>query len=456
MFYTSLIFVGSITSKGCQEEDLLPDVTESEVTVSHMDDELLALLEDKSKGKGLTYYMLPDDHDYANIPQDPKNKITSFKVLLGKKLFCEPALATEPKNVISKDAYSCASCHVPKAAFTPGIKQGIGEGGQGFGHHGEGRTINPNYLIDEIDVQPIRTPSIINNAYNRTSIWNGQFGAVGLNEGTEENWVDGKPTGFNQLGFEGVETQAIAGMGVHRMALEKEFALSNYYKDWFDLAFPEVPEEERYTNINAGLAIAAFERTVIADEAPFQKYLRGDKMALTENQKVGATLFFGKANCTNCHDGPALNSEEFFALGMADFEKDTDVLINNEADFEKAKKGRGGFTKAEEDLYKFKTPQLYGLKSMGFYGHGGSFTSVKEIIEYKNKGIVENALVPEKQISEEFKPLGLSEDEINALTDFIENALDDPNMDRFTPKDVASGLCFPNNDITSRTDMGCK
>ncbi len=449
------MIIGSITSRGCKDSPLVPDVSEEEIQASHLDEELLATLTANSKGEGLDYFILPDDHDYDAIPQDPKNPINSFKVLLGKKLFCEPALALKPKQEEGKHTYSCASCHIPTAGFSAGLKQGIGEGGQGYGENGEGRILNPNYLVDEIDVQPIRTPSIINGAFNRTSIWNGQFGAVGPNVGTEHNWKEGKPTAFNHLGFEGVETQAIAGLGVHRLEVDSSFITSNYYKEWFDLAFPDIPEEHRYNNVNAGLAIAAFERTVIADESAFQQYLKGDIAAISNGQKKGALLFFGKAKCNSCHDGKALNSEEFFALGMPDFEKDSDVLINKEKDFEKSKKGRGAFTLKEEDNFKFKTPQLYGLKNMGFYGHGGSFLSIREIIEYKNKGIPANENVPASHLATDFQPLGLTEDEIDALTDFIENALDDPNMDRYTPKAVASGFCFPNNDSASKEDMGC-
>ncbi len=458
MLYSTLMIIGSITSRGCEEKAAnVPEVTKEEIVASYLDEELNDVLVANSNGLGLDYFTLPDDHDYNSIPQDPKNPINSFKVLLGKKLFCEPALAISPKQEKSKHTYSCASCHIPKAGFGAAVIQGIGEGGQGFGEMGERRTLNPSYLEDEIDVQPIRTPSIINGAYNRTSIWNGQFGAVGPNEGTEHNWKDGKPTFFNRLGFEGLETQAIAGMDVHRMKVDEEFIRSNYYKDWFDLAFPDIPEKERYTEINAGLAIAAFERTIIPDEAPFQKYLKGDKTAITAQQKKGAMLFFGKAKCNSCHDGKALNSEEFFALGMPDFSEDMEgVLINKEKDFEKSKKGRGAFTLKEEDNFKFKTPQLYGLKNMRFYGHGGSFTSIRDIISYKNEGVAVNKNVPESQITELFQPLGLTEQEIDELTDFVENALDDPLLDRFTPKDVASGFCFPNNDDLSKADMDCQ
>jgi cytochrome c peroxidase len=456
IFYSSLVMLGVMASNGCEPKTVQKkDNISKEILASSTDDDLHALLVAESKGEGLSHFILPSGRNYDAIPQDPKNPLNSFKVLLGKKLFCEPALAIKPKQSESKHLYSCASCHVPMAGFSAGIKQGIGEGGLGYGTYGEARRPDANYLVDNIDVQPIKTPSIINGAYNRTTIWNGQFGAVGPNVGTEANWRDDKPTGKNKLGFEGVETQAIAGMEVHRLDVDPAFIQSNYYKEWFDLAFPEVPETERYSLLNAGLAIAAFERTVLAEKAPFQLWLKGEKQAITASQKQGAMIFFGKGQCNNCHDGPALNSEEFFALGVADFQKGTDVIINKEEDLITAKKGRGGFTKQEEDLYKFKTPQLYSMKKMGFYGHGGSFKSIREIIEYKNQAQAENSSVPTSQIAADFQPLGLTDEEIDLLTDFVENALNDDEMERFAPTSLASGMCFPNNDPQSREDMGC-
>jgi cytochrome c peroxidase len=70
--------------------------------------------------------------------------------------------------------YSCASCHHVDAGFQSGLKQGIGEGGLGFGVHGEGRIKNAMYPESELDVQPIRTPTTLNVAYQEVMLWNGQ------------------------------------------------------------------------------------------------------------------------------------------------------------------------------------------------------------------------------------------------------------------------------------------
>ena len=199
------------------------------------------------------------------------------------------------------------------------------------------------------------------------------------------------------------------------------------------------------------MAIAAYERTVLANEAPFQKWLKGKTSAMNENETKGASIFFGKGKCYTCHSGPGLNGMEFHALGMNDLSGN-----NGHGEIDEAtKKGRGGFTNNASDDYKFKTPTLYNLKDVKHLGHGGSFTSVMEVIDYKNNAIQENSEVPRHQLATEFEPLQLKEDEILQLTDFVQNALYDNALDRYVPDVLPTGNCFPNADSASSTDMDC-
>jgi cytochrome c peroxidase len=221
------------------------------------------------------------------------------------------------------------------------------------------------------------------------------------------------------------------------------------YEDLFDIAFPSWPQATRYTVRTAGMAIAAYERTLLANQAPWQDWLRGNTSAMTESEKRGAVLFFSKAECYKCHTGPALNSMAFYGLGMNDL-NGADVAAQTTNDL-----GRGGFTQNPEDNYKFKVPQLYNLKDSPFFGHGGNFTSVREVIEYKNNATPENPNVPESQLAAEFHALGLTDSEITDLVNFIENALYDANLMRYTPDALPSGFCFPNNDAISVIDQGC-
>jgi cytochrome c peroxidase len=117
--------------------------------------------------------------------------------------------------------------------------------------------------------------------------------------------------------------------------------------------------------------------------------------------------------------------------------------------------GRGGFTARQEDMFKFRTPQLYNLGDSGPYFHGGSIETLEGVVRYFNTGKKQNLRVPESQMSSFIKPLGLSEQEIKDLTEFLANGLRDPNLKRYVPERVLSGMCFPNNDPGSKNDMKC-
>lgn len=420
------------------------------VTPPTLDQELASLIDD------FDFFTLPASNDYSSIPQDPNNPLSDAKVALGKLLYHETALGTNPrmKDYDSDGTYSCASCHHVMAGFQAGLRQGISEGGVGFGMVGEGRVLNPKYVdwTDSLDVQPIRTPSAMNTAFQDVMLWNGQFGATGTNAGTEANWTPGTPKAVNELGFQGLETQAIAGFSVHRQGITEDF-LTNYpeYKTQFDNVYGTYDTDPLSLRTLVGLAVGAYERTLLASEAPFQEYLKGNSNALTEQQKKGAILFFGKAGCVSCHNGPGLNSMAFHGLGMNEL-KGGDTF-NTEGD-KTERLGRGGFTGNAADNYKFKVPQLYNLKDVNFLGHGGTFGSVREIIEYKNLGVPENAEVPAGQLAAEFVPLNLTTEEIDQLTAFVEDGLYDNNLVRYVPATIPSGNFFPVNDLDSQDDPG--
>ncbi len=436
----SIIFLSSCQKEGSNE--------------SLQDNELENLLIATSNGQGRSYYELPESTNYDMIPQDPKNPITKEKVALGKLLFHETGIALNPKNPVSMGNYSCASCHFASAGFQAGRVQGIGEGGIGFGLNGEGRRKGSLYPGEMLDVQPIRSPSSMNIAYQKNVLWNGQFGATGTNIGTEYAWKEDTPIAVNFLGYEGTETQAIAALKVHRLVLDTTFMEDMGYMNYFAKAFSDVPTPMRYNNEHGGLAIAAYERIVLSNQAPFQHWLKGNSNAMTEQQKEGAIVFFGKGKCYTCHTGPALSSMDFYALGMKDLYQIQEITY--QADIGKKENlGRGGFTGNAEDMYKFKVPQLYNLKDSPFFGHGSSFRSISEVLAYKNNGIKENENVPENALSPSFTPKGLSDQELAALTVFIEEALYDPNLARYEPESILSGNCFPFNDPMARGQLGC-
>lgn len=414
-----------------------------------LDSALQATLTEAAQGAGLAFFTLPDH--WSDVPQDPNNPITQAKVDLGQMLFHETGLGSDPKHTTSKFTYSCASCHHVQGGFQACLPQGLGEGGSGFGIRGEGRAKDLGYGVADLDVQPIRTPSMLNIAYQPNILWNGQFGGTHLNVGTEAGWTAGTPKFVNHLGYEGTETQAIAGMKVHRLLMTPE--MFDVYATRLRQAFPGVPDDSLKSRVINGLAIAAYERTVVANKAPFQKWLRGDHSAMTSIEKEGAILFFGKAQCVSCHTGPALNSMAFYGLGMADL-GGPGVNLATGVDYA-TMRGRGGFTNRPEDDFKFKVPQLYNLRDSKFYGHGANYHSVLDVVKYKNNGVPENSGVPASQIDPRFKPLGLTDKEMQAMATFIETALYDAELHRYVPTALPSGHCFPVADPRAIIDLGC-
>lgn len=431
---------------------LFSSCTSEENNKQSLDSDLMDLLKTQSPSGNVSYFELPESKDFHKIPQDPKNPLTLSKVALGGFLFHETALATESKQPVLSQTYSCATCHHSNAGFQSGSLQGYGDGGTGFGLRGELRTVKSN--ITDPDVSPLKSPSVLNAAYQPNQMWNGQFGSTHLNTNTQHLWLKNTDSEINNLGYQGIESRAIAGLKMHRLKISENIIKMGAYKKLFDESFSEIAENKRYSQETTGLAIAAYLRTLTADKAPFQKYLKGDESAISSEEKNGALLFFGKAKCINCHTGPALNTMQFNAIGMKDLVDCPEPTINTKQN-DPANLGRGGFTKNTADNYKFKVPQLYNLADSPYFGHGSSFKSIKDVIKYKNAAISENKNITKEHLDPLFKPLGLTEEEINAITAFITKALYDPNLSRFVPQKLPSGLCFPNADLQSRRDMDC-
>lgn len=444
-----IIFCAAILTifVSCQNDDDYQEIEQSLI-----DDTLSELLLEASEGEGNSFFILPNSNEYGLIPQDPLNPITSAKVALGQLLLHDTAMGGDPKIEDRQFQYACATCHPVASAFHAGRRQGIGEGGIGFGFKGEGRFIDPLMPIDSVDIQPIRVPTLLNLAYQDVALWDGRFGGTGTNAGTEAGW-DLIPENFE--GFQGIEVQAMQGQDEHRLLVDEAFVDTYGYRDLFDVAFPEIPSPDRYSRRTAGLAIAAFNRTLLSNKAPWQEYLKGDLGALTNQQKRGAVVFLDQGKCVQCHTGPALKDKAFHAFGFGDFNGDPDAVIKPGVDIAAVARGRGNFTGNAADDYKFKTPTLYNLTDAGFFGHGSTFTSIRDVVAYKNEGISQNTTVPSGQLAEQFGGLGLTETQINDLTAFLSDALRDRDLTRYVPEASNSGFCFPANDDQARIDIGC-
>ena len=460
----------AVTMFGCgSDDDSVVEIVEPPPPEPTASEILKDTITAASGGLGMSAFILPDSDDLDNIPQDPSNPLTEEKVALGQLLYHETALGTEGVNDERAGTFSCASCHHAAAGFKAGVPQGIGEGGEGFGVTGESRVFaagfdkasaDPQFIPD---VQPLTSPAILNVAYQDVMLWNGQFGnsVDGIvNTGIADAILatEGTPKAENTRQLSGIETQAIAGTGVHRMKTSDDSIVQTNveYIAMFEAAFPQGTED---ATGDAGKAIAAFERTILANESPFQTWLKGDEDAMTADEITGATLFFGKAGCADCHTGAGLSSdvgateeEMFFAIGFADFDPNNPQITGTVGDADS--RGRGGFTGEEADNYKFKVPQLYNLADTNVFGHGASFNSIRDVVAYKNAAVAQKVL-PASVLDPRFVSQGLTDEEIDYITTFLETGLYDPNLSRYVPSSLPSGNCSPVNDDVAKLDLGC-
>ena len=280
------------------------------------------------------------------------NPFTKEKAELGKQLYFDKRLSRD-------DTVSCATCHDPQKGWSNGEAVATGIGGQKGGRS---------------------APTIINAAYAQLQFWDGR--AVGL---------EGQALGPVQNPIE---------MNLTLPEMEKKLNAIKGYRDRFQKVFgTEVTAE------NVGRAIAAFERTVLCGNAPYDKFKAGDKMALSESALRGQKLFFGKANCSACHSGPAFTDGAFHNIGMG-------------VKGEKPDLGRFEHSKLEGDKGSFKTPGLREIKRTAPYMHDGSHKTLKEVVEYYNKGGE-----PNPQLDEEIFPLKLTPEEVEDLVRFLEEGL---------------------------------
>lgn len=301
---------------------------------------------------------------------------------------------------------------------------------------------DPKISSVQIDKQNILAPSVLNSAYQEIKLWDGRLGVAGPN--AKEPLIQSNDV--NRFKLHGLETQPIDGLTFHRLGTAAIASIPEY-QELFAQAFPDrsyVGADVEDTK-RAGLAIAAYERTLLANQAPFQKWLKGDPNAMSEQELRGAKVFF-TSSCVQCHTGANLALTDFRAVGFADHPQEWSGL----------NLGRGAVTKRASDDFKFKVPQLYNLADSSPYGHGASFNTLRSVVEYFNRA------EPQKlealyagNLSVWFRPLNLAQEQVNDLTAFLETGLRDPNLIRYVPERLPSGLCFPNNDPLSKKQLNC-
>jgi len=427
-----VVLIGCSSPSAVEEGDGHPD----------LDEQLTALITLDGQRR-LENFMLPESDDFAAIPQDPRNPLNAEKVMLGKLLFHEPALSAATLYEQQAGTFSCATCHHAAAGFEAGAARSIGEGGSGWGTRGEARRPDPSILPADVDTPGLKSQSILNKAYQRLLMFSGAAGNGGPNEGLDDRWSAHPDAAANDLGYLGMESQAVAALGKHRMFEASTADQLIHTHETYDGLWTSVWGDQPVTAERIGLTIAAWERTVFANRAPFQRWLRGESTAMSLQEKRGALVFFDpQSRCTECHTGPSLSSMAFYALGMPD-------MAGAPPD-----PGRGGLTGREEDRFTYKVPQLYNLSDASFLGHGSTFRSIRDVVDYYVNAVPAVNLPPGR-VTDQFQPLVLSDQQIEDLIAFLETALNDPDLDRYQPESVPSGGCIPANDPASRRDLGC-
>lgn len=292
------------------------------------------------------------------IPKD--NPQSQAKIKLGHQLTFDTRLS---KN----NSMSCAGCHLPFAG-------GGGHTARAFGHQGEeGRW----------------APSWINAAYYTSLFWDGRADSLEQQTGALAGHM-GPITAPNEMAG---DIDAI---------VKKLNAIRTYRKE-FHKAFGEDATRE-----NIAKAIAAYERTLIATDSPFQRYVNGDKKALSAAAKRGFKIFQGKGQCTACHTPPLLTDNYYHNIGVPQVGPLKEDL------------GRYNVTHKDMDKGRFKTPSLYNSGAFLFYMHDGAFTTLQQVVDHYNRG----GDPSDKNQDPAIQPLKLTKKEQKDLIAFLDSLTD--------------------------------
>jgi cytochrome c peroxidase len=292
------------------------------------------------------------------------NQPTAAKIELGKQLFFDSRLSKD--NTIS-----CASCHDPKKGFSNGAAFATGVGGAVGGRS---------------------APSVINSAYYLQQFW------------------DGRAKSLEDQALGPIENPIEMAISIPDVVAKLNKIAG--YKSQFKKVFgTEVTKE--------GLAksIAAYERTVLSGNAPYDKFKAGDTKALSEAAQRGLKIFKGKGHCTACHVGGSLTDRSYHNLGVGMDAKKPDI-------------GREAVSKLEGDRGAFKTPTLREIKKTAPYMHDGRFKTLEDVVEFYTKGGIAN-----EYLDEEIYELKVTAQDKKDLVTFLKEGLSSPDYpDHKAPK----------------------
>lgn len=312
--------------------------------------------------------------DFPASNETAENPSTPEKVELGRLLFFDPLLS-------HNDDMSCASCHHPDMGFTDGNAQAIG--------------------ADEKTLQR-SSMSLWNVAYNTNFFWDGRAATL-------EDQMEIPLTHEDEMGGDPDDIVA-------------ELKAIPEYVELFEKAFGS---SDAVTYENARNAIAAFERSLVTNNSPFDRYATGDVNALTPSQRRGLGLFRSAATrCFECHAAPTFSDDSFSVTGVPD-------LPGQEHDA-----GRKAIEDSSLDG-AFKAPTLRNIALTAPYMHNGVFNTLEEVVDFYSKGGGRDAGVQNVDIH--VIGFELNEQEKADLVNFLYALTDESNLPEI-PTSVPSGL----------------
>jgi cytochrome c peroxidase len=304
---------------------------------------------------------LSADRVLGPLPVPPGNPQTPEKVELGKLLFFDKRLSVD-------NTMACATCHDPARGWSDGLVSCDGC----FGRN---------------------TTSLFNSGYEHFPAWDGFATSLEEHNG-------------------GALTFALLGGDADKVPdLVKKVAEEPEYRQRFGQVFAG-----EISDTTIARALATFERSLLAFNAPYDRFQAGDKRALTEDQQDGLALFNGKAACSACHVPPLFLDQRFHALGVP------------QAAAAAEDPGRFAGTGDEADRGAFRTPTLRNLTFTGPYMHNGALATLEDVIAFYDAG---GGPVPGRP-GPAITPLHLTPQERTALVAFLV-ALTDPPADVGSP-----------------------
>jgi cytochrome c peroxidase len=330
---------------------------------------------------------IPKDVWTYFIPKD--SPITSQKVELGRQLFFDKRLSADGH-------VSCATCHDPKLGFADARAKAEGIGGRRG---------------------PRNTPTILNSMFNAGQFWDGR--AATLDAQALMPLINP-----DEMGNETLE-QVVA-------RLQKIPEYSTQFRDVFGRS-PAIDDLAK--------AIAAYERTLVSGNSPFDRYMSGDRAAIGDSALRGLGLFRGKARCTVCHNfnmsfpfltdqnyrntgiaanNPAFNNLTKAALEVARAGSTTESLQALGKQEGASELGRFLVTGNALDVGAFRTPSLRNVELTAPYFHDGSAATLLDVVRYYARGGNES---PSRDW--ELQIVSLSESEQQDLVEFLKSLTGD-------------------------------